>query len=194
MVIPGTPAVLQSLERYTRKSDHNNASLGRLKSHAKSNGAGGSAANHLGQDNVDENGDVEWDNMSSYVLPGASDGDEAVTKAEKTSAAVVAAYTRYKKEWDNCADNAEGAKKELADVGRHRKSGEEIRLRQKLISSAMRTHNRVDPHLPLKDDPRFSAYFQMMRSSAPRSWIERAMDVDDRDVTILDLDQPTRDR
>ena len=27
-----------------------------------------------------------------------------------------------------------------------------------------------------------------MRSSAPRSWTERAMDVDDRDVTILDLD------
>ena len=121
MVIPGTSAVLQSSERYTRKSDHNNVILGRLKSYAKSNGAGGSAANHLGQDNVDENGDVEWDNMSSYVLPGASDGDEAesdeekrsrqtaaksppataksvtaLTKAEKTSAAVVAAFAKIK--------------------------------------------------------------------------------------------------
>ena len=77
-------------------------------------------------------------------MPGASDGDKAesdeekrsrqtaaksppataksvtaLTKAEKTSAAVVAAFVRYKKEWDNCADNAEGAKKELADAGRH---------------------------------------------------------------------------
>ena len=46
------------------KSDHNNVIVGWLKSYAKYNGAGGSAANHLGQDNVDENEDVDWDNMS----------------------------------------------------------------------------------------------------------------------------------
>ena len=40
----------------------------------------------------------------------------ALTKAEKTSAAVVAAFARYKKEWDNGANNAEGAKKELANA------------------------------------------------------------------------------
>ena len=94
-----------------------------MKSYAKSNGAGGSAANYLGQDNVDKNGDVDWDNMLSYALPGASDCDEAesdeekrsrqtasksppattgfptaLTKAKKTSTAVVAAFARYKKE------------------------------------------------------------------------------------------------
>ena len=57
--------------------------LGRLKSYAKSNGAGGSAANNFGQDNVDENGDIDWDNMLSYVLPGASDGDETESDEEK---------------------------------------------------------------------------------------------------------------
>ena len=111
----------------------------------------------------------------------------ALTKAEEISVAVVAGFVRYKEEWDNGADNAEGAKKELADAGRHRKSGDEIRRRQKPISSAMTTHDRVDPHPPLKDDPRFSTYFRN-RSSVPRSWIERAVDMDDRNVTILDLD------
>ena len=85
MVIPGTSAVLQSSKRHTRKSDHNNMILGRLKSYTKSNGAGSSAANHLRQDNVDENGDVDWVNMSSYVLPGVSDGDEAESDKEKQS-------------------------------------------------------------------------------------------------------------
>jgi len=43
-------------------------------------------------------------------------------------------------------------------------------------------------HLLLKDDPRFAKYFQMLRSRVPRSWVERVMEVDDRDPAILDLD------
>ncbi|KAL3782204.1 hypothetical protein HJC23_001024 [Cyclotella cryptica] len=43
-------------------------------------------------------------------------------------------------------------------------------------------------HLPLKDDPRFAKYFQMIRSRVPRSWVERVIEVDDRDPAILDLD------
>ena len=31
------------------------------------------------------------------------------------------------------------------------------------------------------DDPRFSKYFQMIRSRVPRSWVERVIEVDDRD-------------
>jgi hypothetical protein len=39
-----------------------------------------------------------------------------------------------------------------------------------------------------QDDPRFSKYFQMIRSRVPRSWVERVIEVDDRDPAILDLD------
>ena len=35
------------------------------------------------------------------------------------------------------------------------------------------------------DDPRYSKYFQMIRSRVPRSWVERVIEVDDRDPAIL---------
>jgi len=54
------------------------------------------------------------------------------------------------------------------------------------VSSSGKKKSRVD--LPLKDDPRFSKYFQMIRSRVPRSWVERVIEVDDRDPAMLDLD------
>ena len=53
---------------------------------------------------------------------------------------------------------------------------------------AVAARRQTYDHLPLKDDPRFSKYFQMIRSRVPRSWVERVIEVDDRDPAILDLD------
>ena len=41
------------------------------------------------------------------------------------------------------------------------------------------------PSFYFTDDPRFSKYFQMIRSRVPRSWVERVIEVDDRDPAIL---------
>ena len=55
------------------------------------------------------------------------------------------------------------------------------------VTSSLTRRQNYD-HLPLKDDPRFAKYFQMIRSRVPRSWVERVIEVDDRDPAILDLD------
>ena len=57
-------------------------------------------------------------------------------------------------------------------------------IERAVVSSRRQTYKDV----PLKDDPRFSKYFQMIRSRVPRSWVERVIEVDDRDPAILDLD------
>lgn len=44
------------------------------------------------------------------------------------------------------------------------------------------------PMLTLHNFSLFRQYFQMIRSRVPRSWVERVIEVDDRDPAILDLD------
>ena len=108
------------------------------------------------------------------------------------------------------ASSMEESKSGLTDIGRRRQSVDEIRRRvpqpppPSLSSSSMvrSTYPSAMPpattvnvnakqtnnDLPLKDDPRYSKYFQMIRSRVPRSWVERVIEVDDRDPAILDLD------
>ena len=220
-------------------------------------------ADQVGACNIDENGNVDWDNITPTtptqaqpdqaeddgdvrpVIPsemlnsvkaelaamtaragqisrgsGFSGNDESTpdidtggakpspaNPADITSAAVAASNARMIRLSALRANN-ESSNKKLEEVGRQRKSVDEIRRRlptatrdaskrnmtfpsasatsDKSLSSSNR--DSADGDLPLKDDPRFAKYFQMIRSRVPRSWVERVIEVDDRDPAILDLD------
>lgn len=121
-----------------------------------------------------------------------------------SSAAVAASNARL----DRLKAMKVGEDNSTTPVGRRKQSVDEIRRRPppppprmpkqvplspstSSVASGERTvgtRRQNYDHLPLKDDPRFAKYFQMIRSRVPRSWVERVIEVDDRDPAILDLD------
>ncbi|KAL9178540.1 LOW QUALITY PROTEIN: hypothetical protein ACHAXT_001878 [Thalassiosira profunda] len=126
--------------------------------------------------------------------------------ADITSAAVAASNARMERLKAIRAGGALGISSDsnlLEMAERRRENVDEIR-RRRTTQPATSTQNRRTPatsgrispgpspnnyeDIPLKDDPRFSKYFQMIRSRVPRSWVERVIEVDDKDPAILDLD------
>ena len=137
-----------------------------------------------------------------------SDSSRPPSRADITSAAVAASNERM----DRLSKLGLRAVTSSRDIGggKRRQTSDEIRRRHNPPPSSNSTSRRTFPpssstttasqsskdqtsdksmkDLPLKDDPRFSKYFQMIRSRVPRSWVERVIEVDDRDPAILDLD------
>jgi len=129
--------------------------------------------------------------------------------SDLTSAAIAASNERMDR-----LKRLSASSKKKSEVGRRRQTTDEIRRRggftKPSTATKSSTRNSTAPKsstvtasteqagssddktketdLPLKDDPRFSKYFQMIRSRVPRSWVERVIEVDDRDPAILDLD------
>ncbi|KAL7550804.1 hypothetical protein ACHAWF_014016 [Thalassiosira exigua] len=143
-------------------------------------------------------------------LPKPSSSHTPQTSVDIAKAAIAASNARMSRLRALRAENGGGdGAAGPTDRGRRRQTVDEIRRRlpprppEANVQAARKTHPQTgtlsqssggggskkscdDP--PLKDDPRFSKYFQMIRSRVPRSWVERVIEVDDRDPAILDLD------
>ena len=155
----------------------------------------------------------EGSDQSTPIIGTEAAKPSPANPADITSAAVAASNARMIRLNALRANNESSNKtsSKLEAVGRQRKSVDEIRRRlptatrdasernmtfpsasakQASSDKSQSNTNRdsADGDLPLKDDPRFAKYFQMIRSRVPRSWVERVIEVDDRDPAILDLD------
>mmetsp|Transcript_9298 Transcript_9298/g.18757 ORF Transcript_9298/g.18757 Transcript_9298/m.18757 type:complete len:1807 (+) Transcript_9298:262-5682(+) len=138
----------------------------------------------------------------SFSLSDRVEKDVSSTPADISSAAIAASNARLNR-LKALRVTSGDADSSISKIGRRRENVDEIRRRapppaqptrgrrsptSSVASGGAGSGNQTYNNLPLKDDPRFSKYFQMIRSRVPRSWVERVIEVDDRDPAILDLD------
>ena len=59
---------------------------------------------------------------------------------------------------------------------------------EKSVASQLNKEEEVDDGPPLKDDPKYSKYFKMLKMGLPKGSVQNAMERDGEDPSIMDLD------
>lgn len=59
---------------------------------------------------------------------------------------------------------------------------------EKSVASQLNKEEEVDDGPPLKDDPKYSKYFKMLKMGLPKGAVQNAMERDGEDPSIMDLD------